>query len=167
MVEFFPDHEHTPPPPRAIWSNMQNMSMPPSPALSTQRETNAKVSGESNKHLTQALAVLTPVLSAAAAARPEVELAPHVGPVCAALCGRGLLDVDPSADGELWEAELSACRAAVGTGLGDELRRPRVRLDVSDVARGVVMSLHSSSVVGRLTTQGAGEGGVVVRVARV
>lgn len=88
-----------------------------------------QVSGESNKHLTQALTVLRPVLSASSSARPEA-LRPLVGPVCAALCGRGLLAVDPSLDGELWEAELEACRAVVETGLSDALQGPQVRLDV-------------------------------------
>lgn len=95
----------------------------------------SQVSGESNKHLTQALLVLRPVLSASSEARPE-SLRPHVAPVSAALCGRGLLATDPSLDGELWEAGLEACRAvaaagAAEAGLGDELRRPQARLDVS------------------------------------
>eukprot|EP00752_Nemacystus_decipiens_P002612 g2445.t1 len=98
-----------------------------------------EVSGESNKQLAQALAVLRPLLSASSKARPE-SLRPHLAPVSAALCGRGLLAADPSADGDLWEAELEACRAVAavggtaggeeGAGLGDELRRPQVRLDL-------------------------------------
>ena len=36
-----------------------------------------------------------------------------MGVVCAALCGRAVLSADPSADEELWEAELEACRAVV------------------------------------------------------
>lgn len=74
------------------------------------------------------------MLSASSAARPE-SLRPHVAPVSAALCGRGLLAADPSLDGELWEAGLEACRALAAVGateaLGDELRRPQVRVDVS------------------------------------
>lgn len=31
----------------------------------------------------------------------------------------------------MWEAELEACRAVVESGMGDELRRKEVRLDVS------------------------------------
>lgn len=95
-----------------------------------------QISSESNKHLTQALEVLRPLLSASSSTRPE-SLRPHVAPVSAALCGRGLLAADPSVDGELWEAGLEACRAVVAVGaageggLGGELRRPRVRLDVS------------------------------------
>lgn len=54
-----------------------------------------------------------------------------MGVVCAALCGRAVLSADPSADEELWEAELEACRAVVESGMGDELRRKEVRLDVS------------------------------------
>eukprot|EP00903_Cladosiphon_okamuranus_P019980 g18356.t1 len=94
-----------------------------------------EISGESNKHLTQALAVLRPLLSASSSARLE-SLRPHVAPVAAALCGRGLLAADPSVDGELWEAGLEACRALVAAGaageggLRDELRRPRVRVDL-------------------------------------
>lgn len=74
--------------------------------------------------------MLRPVMAASARARPSA-LAPLVKPICRALRGAGMLGVDPASDGELWDATLEACRAVVDSGMGDELRRPEVRLDVS------------------------------------
>lgn len=107
-----------------------NLNLPTPPRSLKKNPTMEKVSGEcTSQRLTQVLAVLRPVLSSASIARPAA-FAPLVGPVSAALCGRAVLSTDPSADGELWEACLEACRAVVDSGMGDKLRRPRIRLDV-------------------------------------
>ena len=76
--------------------------------------------------------MLRPVVSAASETSP-LSMAPLVGPVCSALCGRAILETDARAEEDLWEEELEACRAVVESGFGDELRRPQIRFDVSFV----------------------------------
>lgn len=78
--------------------------------------------------------MLRPLLAAASQTRRDA-LAPLMGEICGALCGARILGADPAAEEELWYACVEACRVVVCSELGDELRRPETRLNVSAISQ--------------------------------
>ncbi|CAM9495550.1 unnamed protein product, partial [Scytosiphon promiscuus] len=96
---------------------------------------------------------------AAAVGEAPIDLAAVLDVLLPILRGEGLLGADPSsssAEGggeELWEAGLEACRAVVGTGLGEELRRPQARLDVRAQD---LFARHFTDLLAYVVGEGAG-----------